>query len=257
MKLRPIRTRARIANAYAAGLQDAVRKMTADYKEHLIPAYGTLAHDSLEDVDRILRELGEKWQRRFEAYAVPLQEYIVQASAGDVDRQLRAAFQKKGMTVRLTWNRRIADVTRAAINENVALIRSIPVQYHQRVETAVYEAVRAGSDLHTLYTTLEKSYDITQDRAKLIARDQHSKIVSDTTRERLKSAGITQAIWRHSHAGKEPRQSHVEADGKKYDVDKGMYLDGEWTFPGREINCRCYCVPVVPWTVDGEKESRG
>ena len=43
-----------------------------------------------------------------------------------------------------------------------------------------------------------------------------------------------------------PRASHVAASGKRYDVAKGMYLDGVWTWPGHEINCRCVSKAVIP-----------
>ncbi|HHN9167526.1 TPA: phage head morphogenesis protein, partial [Escherichia coli] len=46
--------------------------------------------------------------------------------------------------------------------------------------------------------------------------------------------------------GKQPRPSHVKADGKEFDLDKGLYLDGEWVLPGEAINCRCTWSPVIP-----------
>ena len=49
----------------------------------------------------------------------------------------------------------------------------------------------------------------------------------------------------HSHAGKEPRLSHVAANGKRFDVGKGISLDGKWVQPGEEINCRCTSRAVI------------
>jgi uncharacterized protein with gpF-like domain len=57
--------------------------------------------------------------------------------------------------------------------------------------------------------------------------------------------GITQAIWQHSHAGKKPRPSHVKADGKTFDIEKGMYLDGKWVQPAEEYNCRCTSRAII------------
>ncbi len=52
----------------------------------------------------------------------------------------------------------------------------------------------------------------------------------------------------HSHAGKEPRPTHVKMDGKKYDVTKGMFDTAEkrFIFPGELINCRCISRSVIP-----------
>jgi hypothetical protein len=37
----------------------------------------------------------------------------------------------------------------------------------------------------------------------------------------------------------------VKANGKKYDIAKGMYLDGEWLQPGQAVNCRCLAKPII------------
>lgn len=68
----------------------------------------------------------------------------------------------------------------------------------------------------------------------------------DITRTRQQGLGLTRATWLHSTAGKHPRPEHVAASGKPYDIAKGMFLEGRWTWPGVEINCRCVSVPIVP-----------
>jgi SPP1 gp7 family putative phage head morphogenesis protein len=107
-------------------------------------------------------------------------------------------------------------------------------------------SVARGRDLSYLTDELQKRYGITRRRAALIARDQNNKATSVMQAARQQSLGITQGIWKHSHAGKEPRPSHVKADGKVFELSKGMYLDGKWVMPGEEINCRCTWSPVIP-----------
>ena len=82
-------------------------------------------------------------------------------------------------------------------------------------------------------------------RAAFIARDQTNKAKAAIEKARWQELGITEAIWMHSHAGKEPRPSHVAANGKRLNVNKGMYLDGKWVQPGEEINCRCTSRAVI------------
>ena len=134
----------------------------------------------------------------------------------------------------------------ATIAENVGLIRSIPEKYFTEVEGLVMRSVARGRDLSYLTDELQKRYGITRRRAALIARDQNNKATSVMQAARQQSLGITQGVWRHSHAGKEPRPSHVKADGKVFELSKGMYLDGKWVMPGEEINCRCTWSPVIP-----------
>jgi len=51
----------------------------------------------------------------------------------------------------------------------------------------------------------------------------------------------------HSHAGKEPRPSHLANDGKPYKIAEGWYDPDEkkYVWPGTLINCRCFSKPVV------------
>jgi uncharacterized protein with gpF-like domain len=106
--------------------------------------------------------------------------------------------------------------------------------------------VQAGRDLGYLSKELQDRYGITKRRAALIARDQNNKATAVITRVRQQELGVTECVWLHSHGGKHPRPSHVAADNKKYDVSKGMFLDGKWTWPGVEVNCRCVARAVIP-----------
>ena len=124
-------------------------------------------------------------------------------------------------------------------------IRSIGQQYLNRVEESVWRSVNAGYDMAQLTRELRRDYGISERRAAFIARDQTNKAKAAIEKARRQELGITEAIWMHSHAGKEPRPSHVAANGKRFDVSKGMYLDGKWVQPGEEINCRCTSRAVI------------
>jgi uncharacterized protein with gpF-like domain len=143
----------------------------------------------------------------------------------------------------------MTDTTREALQAsmgmNVGLIRSIPSQYLAQVEKYVYEATSAGFDLATLTDNLQHTYHISRNRAKLIARDQANKANAVIEQARRKELGVKKGIWQHSSAAKEPRQSHVKAHGKEFDIDKGMYLDGKWVLPGEEINCGCTSRSII------------
>jgi uncharacterized protein with gpF-like domain len=104
-----------------------------------------------------------------------------------------------------------------------------------------------GRDLQEITTELQSRYGITQRRAVLIARDQSNKLNAVTTQARRQELGITEAIWQHSHGGKEPRKSHVAADGRKFEIAKGCLIDGKLILPGEEINCRCVSKSALPF----------
>ena len=83
-----------------------------------------------------------------------------------------------------------------------------------------------------------------------------------TISERQSSLGITHAIWMYANAPcmKDPwcdcptaadiRQdsAHRAANGKKYEIAKGLFVDGKWTWPGVEEGCKCCSRPVLPWS---------
>ncbi len=162
------------------------------------------------------------------------------------DKRLHAALQGKGLTVKFVRSEETRDALQAVINENIGLIKSIPEQCLSEVQGLVMRSVARGRDLGTLTQELEKRFRVTRKRAALIARDQNNKATSVMAAARQQQLGITKGVWKHSHAGKVPRPSHVAADGQEFDLKVGLYLDGEWVLPGEAINCRCTWQPVLP-----------
>jgi SPP1 gp7 family putative phage head morphogenesis protein len=193
-----------------------------------------------------MRRLSRRWQRRFDKAAPELAKYFSTSTLKHSDTALRAILKKAGFAVEFKLTREANDVLQATIGEQVGLIKSIAQQHLSEVEGMVMRSVSTGRDLGTLTEELRSRYDVTKRRAALIARDQVNKSTANIVRVRQQSLGITQAKWLHSHGGKHPRPSHLDADGKIYDIDKGMYLDGKWTWPGVEINCRCVSRSILP-----------
>lgn len=193
-----------------------------------------------------MRKLAKRWTKRFDDIANKLADRFSNDAMKNSDVSLYNALDTAGFTVEFKMTAPMNNALQATIAENVGLIRSIPEKYFTEVEGLVMRSVARGRDLSFLTDELQKRYGITRRRAALIARDQNNKATSVMQSARQQSLGITEGIWRHSHAGKEPRQSHVKADGKKFDLSKGMYLDDKWVMPGEEINCRCTWSPVIP-----------
>ncbi len=187
-----------------------------------------------------------RWQRIFDSLADRWARSLADRVLGQSDGTLKAGVKGEGFTVKFTMTQPMRDAYQAVIGENVALIKSIASEHLSEVEGLVMRSVARGRDLGTLTKDLQARYGVTRRRAALIARDQNNKATSVMTSARQRDLGITEGIWKHSHAGKVPRPSHVEANGKAFQLDKGMYLDGKWVMPGEEINCRCTWQPIVP-----------
>lgn len=182
-------------------------------------------------------KLGKQWLKNFDEGAEKLSAWFAQKTKNYADGTLALILKDAGFSVDFTMTSTMRDAYHAVINEQVGLIKSIPRQYLLEVQGMVMRSVQAGRDLSHISQELAKRYGITKRRAALISRDQNNKATSVISRVRQQELGITEAVWRHSHAGKEPRPSHLKADGERYEIAKGMYLDGEWVWPGEKINC--------------------
>ncbi|HAT1528763.1 TPA: phage head morphogenesis protein, partial [Morganella morganii] len=137
----------------------------------------------------------------------------------------------------------------AATAENVSLIKSIPQQFHSRIEGAALRSVsQTGSGSKTLLDEIKAAGVKEEKRAVFIAVDQTRKITTAANYERMKSAGIRKAIWHHSAGSAEPRKLHQQLDGEVFDLDDPPVIDertGERGLPGQLPNCKCFWTPVI------------
>lgn len=255
--LKPVRPSAAIRAEYQARLDRLVDDMNASVlfwikaKYRAIPP-AALAMDAspAEELRRAVRKLSRRWQRKFNELGPKLAEYFAQDVSQRVDADLKKALKDAGFTVDFKLTRAQNDALAATVNENVSLIKSIGQQHLTQVEGYVMRAVQAGSDLGTLAKELEAGYGITKRRAQNLARSQNFMANSTMVKVRQRELGITKAKWLHSAGGRTPRPEHVAFSGKLYDVEKGAFLEGKWTWPGREPNCRCVSISVIPGLED-------
>lgn len=151
---------------------------------------------------------------------------------------------------------RITETVKADLRKNLEAIEGIGGSSFDQVYNAALSSISAGRDMSILYNCLQKMNidGMTNERAAEIARLLSNKATALMDRERLNSIGIKQARWLYSGTpcdlkptGEENRQNaaHKAANGKPFDVSKGMFLDGKWTWPGVEPGCKCVMKPVV------------
>ncbi len=193
-----------------------------------------------------LSKLRDRWQARYDNISVELAERFAGRAIKHSDTSLYNAIERAGLTVNMVMTDGMKNIFDSVVHENVNLIQSIPSQYFTQVETLVMQAAQRGYDTGGLAKNIRERLGIEKRRAALIARDQTYKAHAVLTAQRQKDMGVTHGLWQHSHAGKVPRPSHLAANGKEFDLNKGLYLDGEWVLPGQAINCRCTWRAVIP-----------
>lgn len=238
---------------YARRLKQMVDGMHASVVYWLRSAYrkdepNQMAMDSIGNLQATLKKLSKQWQQNFDDTAKDLATFF----ASRIDQQTMARFRsilrKGGYSVKFRMTQAMRDVMKATIQEQVSLIKSIPQQYLKDVQGAVMRSVQTGRNLQELTKELTKYHGITRRRAEFIALDQNNKVTSAMTHARQASLGIYTAEWMHSHAGKEPRPTHVAMNGKRYDIRKGMWDPAvkKYIFPGELPRCRCSSRPIIP-----------
>ena len=170
-----------------------------------------------------------------------LSELAVQKNLQAVDERLAASIRASvsvDISAALTTSGPIQAAVAQATAANVELIKSIPTQYLEKVGDAVMDNLVEGTRWEDLAKAIEHVGDVTESRAKLIARDQTSKMNGAFNEARQTSLGIDQYIWQTS-GDERVREDHAANDGQVF-----SWNDPPATgHPGEDINCRCVAVP--------------
>lgn len=125
--------------------------------------------------------------------------------------------------------------------QNVSLITSIPEAAFSQVESIVNQAIQRGLRAEDIEDDIEARFDVSESRAKLIARDQVNKLNSQLTQLRQTDLGIEKYIWRTS-LDERVRDSHAAKEGNVYRWDDPPNDTGH---PGEDFQCRCTAEPVL------------
>jgi len=161
-----------------------------------------------------------------------------------VDERLIAAIQKSinvNVAGLLTESPMLRTIMNQAIRDNVELIQSIPIQHLDRVRDIIAENLAQGFRWESLVDEIAEAGEATRNRAKIIARDQTSKMNSAFNEVRQQSLGIERYEWQSS-GDERVRESHAEKDGNIYRWDDPPEDTGH---PGQDILCRCTAIPIV------------
>jgi len=131
------------------------------------------------------------------------------------------------------------NLSKTFIDENVSLIKSLDKRFFDDIEQVVSESVKIGRSTEVTAKLLQERYQVSKSRAKLIARDQISKLNGLITQEKQQDLGIKKYEW--ATAGDERvRATHRRNDGKTFSWSKPPATG----HPGQDIQCRCVALPV-------------
>ena len=149
--------------------------------------------------------------------------------------QVRAAF---GVDI-LANNPGLPELLASWEQANVDLITKLTDDQVASLRGLMRDAVIGGLNRRELSAQLQERLEISDKRARLIARDQIGKLNGNLQESRQVSAGVKQYIWR-TVGDERVRATHRVKNGKVFD----WAAKGEK--PGIPVSCRCSAAPVWP-----------
>jgi len=242
-----------ITAQYYSALLRIVKGLEKLSEEYLIPVLEetqneydqtALTDDYKTDVNTAFRQM----ERELSNQAQALNEYA--------NRVATVAVDKEGKFHRRKW---VAEINRLAgvdigdllqdknieslflkrIEANVELIRTIPEKYLDTVQAKVLQGLQKGSNFFSIRKDILKIGESTRYRAKLIARDQMSKLNGALNQFRQQDIGIDSYTW--VTAGDERvRPDHKSKNNKVFQWNSPPPDTGH---PGQDIQCRCVANP--------------
>lgn len=242
------------SDLYAAGYSEVVKAWTAaidpimaEYERSLaeitVDSPATLGvtisavESTLATLLLTIRLRIERWASRVEvAHRVRWRGAVLQATGVDVGTLIGPS------DARMTLE--------AAVERNVALVRSVSDQTRQRISEEVFRGLRERKPAREVAAAIREKVDMGRKRAVNIAADQQVKLGEALNEERRREAGLSTWQWVSSHK-QHFRPEHAARDGKRYDDDatSGAHQPPQ-DRPGQLPYCGCTSRAVL--SLDGE-----
>lgn len=144
------------------------------------------------------------------------------------------------------------------LRQNIEHLGDIPKKHVREIYDAALAMIEAGGNMPLLYNVLLKLDGMSTGRAGEITATLLFKAGALTEQESRMRLGITHATWMYANvpcmvnpshptdADRKQDAAHQAANGKRFEVGKGLRIGGEWTLPGRGEGCKCISRIVIP-----------
>jgi len=233
---------------YARMLIEIVNLIENAVKGFLLPALPTLTNqankfkpitdDFTDDLDRQMKLVTSFLESRID------DEELASQMARHINNFQSTWFNKMfkrvlgvDVFVNQPW---LKDQLSAWVATNADLIKNLKDKALHDIKFQVQSGFTQGLRHEEVAKNIMERIGVTKNRAKLIARDQTSKLNSQLNQLKQQQVGITHYVWQT--AGDERvRDSHREKQGNTYAWDNPPADTGN---PGDDINCRCIALPV-------------
>jgi SPP1 gp7 family putative phage head morphogenesis protein len=205
-----------------------------------------------DDAGENARAIIEQFRRQSDIYAAEAERRMREAVDKEAKRHTRnwTASVKAGSQIDI--GKLLADDDLVAMlsiksEEFVGLIKNLTDDMMFRINREVLGSILEGRSNADIAKALTNVETIGRNRARLIARDQASKLNGAMNAFRQQQAGVTHFRWKTIMDGRE-RASHHAKNGKVFAWDAPVEK------PGDAVNCRCRALAVL---IDSPEDVEG
>lgn len=239
-------------------LMPLLRKLSPQYEADSLRIFDAYTDEIFAAINRIV----SKWTSpEFENIAGTLSKEFINTADQVNRKRFNSSMKSVGLDV-FGDSPELVDYIDASIFDNTRLIKSIPEQYLNNVQSIVMTNVRAGGRPASIAKSLLDQFDVTNNRAKMIARDQTAKINGDLTAKRQQNVGFEYFQWLDSD-DQRVRRRHESIADKVTAYGKGIYRwdnpplneKGIPIIPGQDFQCRCVAIPVSNAQVEANQKA--
>lgn len=234
-------------------------------------------------ISRELRSMGAKFNKTLKAYKlelsrvpVEIRDLIAQGRMGllkkeeDINKKLVELGEKK---FAIDFKQRASDIigdlnkqfTKTVLPSDIEIpfdAEHLKVAYEEnlntyisdwtstaifRLRSKVSDQVAKGFRADETSKVIQAEFGVTKNKAKFLARQETSLLVSAYREQKYTAAGYNEYIWTTSH-DERVRQSHKDLNGRKFAWTSPPVVDpatGRKGHPGQDFNCRCIAIPVI------------
>ncbi len=220
-------------------------KISVSFHEKLEASFNRFAQRLKKIDDAIKKILPEKISESVKA------SDVFRSTISKTDRQLRQSVKKVSVVPVLSEKdqKRLADEWE---NNLRLFIKDFAAEEIPKFRQMIKQAGLSGTRHKDLLQAIRQSYGVTENKAKFLARQETSLMMTKFKELRYTEAGIQEYRWRCvAGSGNHPvRPSHKILDGKIFSWNDPPITtpSGEPTRrnnPGQDYNCRCFAIPIL------------
>lgn len=137
------------------------------------------------------------------------------------------------------------------LKDNISLIQSMPIKAARQIQEIAVEAITTGTRAEAIITQIQRIGDVTENRARLIARTEISRMGTGLIKARAEVLDMDWYVWKTS-MDMRVRSSHSIMNNvivNWNDEPSPERLVGKKNYgtyhAGCTFNCRCYPEPII------------